>query len=190
MALYALIDRDSLIKQGVSLQTFCQTITSLHAPIAQYRAKNISTTERIEELQTIRSYYQGKIIINDDINAIQYADGLHLGQEDLEKFANDKQEAISIIRQKVGDKMLGISTHNQDEIIEANTLNIDYIGLGAYRSTNTKKEAQVGTNLLEIAKLSIHPVALIGGVRLEDCFDEDTIAYQVVGSDIFNHLQG
>jgi len=37
----------------------------------------------------------------------------------------------------------GVSTHNLDEIVQANALNIDYIGLGAYRPTNTKKEAQV-----------------------------------------------
>jgi len=40
--------------------------------------------------------------------------------------------------------------------------------------------------LLELAKASKHPVALIGGIRMDDKFDEKIIAYQVVGSDLFN----
>jgi len=187
-ALYALIDRETLLQKACSLSDFIALINRLQAPIAQYRAKNISTTQRINDLKVIRSLYSGKIIVNDDIEAIAYADGLHLGQEDLLKFSNEKSKAIQVIRQHIGSKLLGISTHNSEEILEANHLAVDYIGLGAYRSTNTKKEAQVGKNLLEVAKLSKHPVALIGGVRVDDSFELDTIAYRVVGSDLFNYL--
>jgi len=188
MALYALIDRDSLLSRGISLTSLTQKIASLNASIVQYRAKNISTAQRIEDLKCIQKHYNGTIIINDDIDAIEYADGLHIGQEDCAKFADNKLEAIRVIRQKISDKLLGISTHNAQEIEEANSLDLNYIGLGAYRSTTTKKEAEVGDNLLEIAKLSKHPVALIGGVRVDDTFDEEVIAYSVVGSDLFNYL--
>jgi len=68
---------------------------------------------------------------------------------------------------------------------EANFLNINYIGLGAYRKTDTKSEAKVlGEELLEIAKLSKHKVAIIGGVKLDDKFG-DEISYIVVGSGLF-----
>ena len=64
-------------------------------------------------------------------------------------------------------------------------MDIDYIGLGAYRATDTKSEAKVlGDKLLEIAKLSTHPVGVIGGVTLDDNF-EDYIAYKVIGSGLF-----
>lgn len=188
MALYALIDRDSLIARAVSIEAFAQKLTEFNAPIAQYRAKNISTAQRIDDLKVIRSHYNGKLIVNDDIDAIAYADGLHLGQEDLLRFSDDKIEAVDTIRKLIGNKLLGISTHNKSEILEANDLDLDYIGLGAYRTTATKKEARVGKALLDIAKISKHPVALIGGVRVDDHFDCELIAYQVVGSDLFNYL--
>lgn len=188
VALYALIDRDSLLQKGISLSALIKTINKLNAPIVQYRAKNISTTQRINDLKLIRSLYRGKIIVNDDMDAMEYADGLHLGQEDLLNFSNQQEEAIKSIRHQIGNKILGISTHNQDEILQANRLDVEYIGLGAYRSTSTKKEAKVGEKLLEIAKLSNHPVALIGGVRVEEHFDEEIITYQVVGSDLFNYI--
>ena len=72
-----------------------------------------------------------------------------------------------------------------DEILAANELDVDYIGLGAYRVTGTKAEAQVyGDTLLHIAKYSKHPVALIGGVRMDDVFDE-SITYKVIGSGLY-----
>ncbi len=163
-----------------------ESLSSLNLPIVQYRNK-FDPTEQIEaDLQLIRKHYHGKIIINDHISLIEYADGIHLGQEDLEAIAVDKREAIDIVREKIGDKILGISTHNIEEIEEANTLAIDYIGLGAYRHTDTKSDASVGGDeLLEIAKLSNHPVAIIGGVRLDDKFGEE-ISYMVVGSGLYD----
>jgi len=87
-----------------------------------------------------------------------------------------------MIREKIGEKILGLSTHNQKEVEEANTLNIDYIGLGAYRQTDTKSEAKVlGEDIFKIAKLSKHKVAIIGGVTLDDKFG-DEIYYSVIGS--------
>jgi thiamine-phosphate pyrophosphorylase len=42
----------------------------------------------------------------------------------------------------------------------------------------------LGEKALELAKLSKHPVGLIGGVKLEDSFG-DEIKYRVVGSDLY-----
>ena len=135
---------------------------------------------------TIREYYDGKLIINDSIDLITYADGLHVGQEDIRKYSDDLIEAVSMIRQKIGSKLLGLSTHDKDEILEANDLDLDYIGLGAYRATNTKSEAHVGGKaLIEAASYSKHPVGIIGGVRMYDEFEEPII-YKVIGSGLYN----
>jgi len=108
-----------------------------------------------------------------------------LGQEDIATIASHKEDAIKIIRQRIGTKILGISTHNQQEIEEANQLDIDYIGLGAYRQTTTKKDATIGgQELIEIAKLSKHPVGIIGGVKIDDTFPEH-IKYRVIGSGLY-----
>lgn len=79
------------------------------------------------------------------------------------------------------DKIIGLSTHNADEIAIANELDLNYIGLGAYRASSTKSEAKVlGDKLDEIAAHSTHPVAAIGGVKLDDVFQY--VTYKVIGS--------
>ena len=136
---------------------------------------------------TIRKYYDGILIVNDAIALIDYADGLHIGQEDIRAYNGDLAEAVKEIRQKIGRKQLGLSTHNKEEILEANTLDLDYIGLGAYRATHTKSEANVGGKaLIDVASYSSHPVGMIGGVTLEDDFEEP-IRYKVIGSGLYKN---
>ncbi|HHD72387.1 MAG TPA: thiamine phosphate synthase [Epsilonproteobacteria bacterium] len=186
--IYALVDQETLQKKGVSLQDLLSSIRSLPIPILQYRNKNGSLSEQKEALIQIRNHYDGKVIINDKIELIDLADGLHLGQEDIRCYSDDKVKAIAIIRERIRRKTVGLSTHNAAEIVEANRLDVDYIGLGAYRPTGTKRDAKVmGTSLLEIAKLSKHPVAIIGGVLLEDTF-EPPIQYKVIGSGLYNAI--
>jgi thiamine-phosphate pyrophosphorylase len=186
--IYALIDKETLDKKSVFLIDLLGAINNLQAPILQYRNKTGSLKDIKSDLIFIRLHYQGKIIINDRIELIEYADGLHVGQEDLYAFGDDPQLSIEKIRDQIGRKLLGLSTHNIDEILAANELDIDYIGLGAYRATGTKAEAQVyGETLLHIAKHSKHPVALIGGVRIDDVFDE-SIAYKVIGSGLYSQI--
>ena len=134
---------------------------------------------------TIRDYYDGLLIINDTMELIDYADGLHIGQEDIRQYSDDLPEAVKMIRQKIGRKQLGLSTHNKEEILEANKLDLDYIGLGAYRATHTKSEANVGgISLIEAASYSMHPIGMIGGVTLDDRF-EKPIVYNVIGSGLY-----
>jgi len=184
--IYALVDKETLLQKGVSLQSHMQHLSTFpNIPILQYRNKFASLNEKKEDLLLIRHYYDGKLIINDSIELIEYADGLHVGQEDLSEYSDDLQEAVRLIRDKIGDKLLGLSTHDKAEILEANTLELDYIGLGAYRATSTKSEANVGgKTLLEAAKHSKHPVGIIGGVRLDDEF-EAPVVYKVIGSGLY-----
>lgn len=188
--IYALVDKETLNQKAVSLKLFLQHISTFpNIPILQYRNKLASLEEKKEDLEIIRKHYHGTLIINDNIELIAYADGLHLGQEDLRKYSHDLQEAVSLVRQKIGTKLLGLSTHDKTEISEANTLDLDYIGLGAYRATNTKSEANVGgKTLLEAAKHSKHPVGIIGGVRMDDLF-EAPIVYKVIGSGLYNGIE-
>ncbi len=185
--IYALLDKEVLLQKGFSLKQFFQQIQLLDVLLVQYRNKVGSLDEKRDDLLEIKKYYQGKVIVNDTLELIEYADGLHLGQDDLRAYNDDLTTAIRIVREKISYKLLGLSTHNQTEILEANTLNIDYIGLGAYRSTQTKVDAKVlGEEAITLAKLSKHPVGLIGGVKLSDTFTED-IAYRVIGSDLYEN---
>jgi thiamine-phosphate pyrophosphorylase len=80
--------------------------------------------------------------------------------------------------------MIGLSTHNKEEIEAANLLDLDYIGLGAYRATNTKEDAAPLQEKLDaLAALSRHPVAAIGGVRFDDEFEH--VAYRVISGALY-----
>lgn len=184
-AIYALVDKETLKQKGVSLILHLEHLKSFDIPILQYRNKNGTLEEKKSDLLRIREYYEGTIIINDTIELIAYADGLHIGQEDIREYGSDLNESVKKVRGMIGRKLLGLSTHNLSEIEEANRLDLDYIGLGAYRSTKTKSEANVGGEaLLEAAKHSKHPVGIIGGVKLEDAF-EKPILYKVIGSALY-----
>jgi len=185
--IYALVDKETLNQRGVSLIKHIKHLQSFSdIALLQYRNKFGSLEEKKEDLIAIAKYYDGRLIINDTIELIEYADGLHIGQEDIRKFDKDLHLAVKKIRNAIGDKILGLSTHNKEEILEANTLNLDYIGLGAYRATTTKSEANVGGEaLIEAAGYSKHPVGLIGGVRIDDEF-EAPIIYKVIGTGLYN----
>jgi len=182
-----LIDKETLTQKGVSLLIHLQHLKTFNnIPILQYRNKSGSLEEKKADLLIIREHYDGKLIINDSIELIAYADGLHIGQEDIRKYSNDLSESVSLIRQKIGSKLLGLSTHDKAEILEANALDLDYIGLGAYRATNTKSEANVGgRTLINAASYSKHPVGMIGGVCMDDEF-EKPIVYKVIGSALYH----
>ena len=188
--IYALVDKETLKQKGVSLKILLQHISTFpNIPILQYHNKLAALEEKKEDLEIIRAHYDGQLIINDNAELITYADGLHLGQEDLREYSHDLKEAVKLVRQKIGTKLLGLSTHDKDEILEANTLDLDYIGLGAYRATDTKSEANVGgETLLDAAKYSKHPVGIIGGVRMDDSF-EAPIVYKVIGSGLYYGLK-
>ncbi|MDQ7043314.1 MAG: thiamine phosphate synthase [Sulfurimonas sp.] len=183
MRLYALCDQDMLDAKGVSLDEYISLAKEHNAEIIQYRNKNADMEFIKEQLIYIRQIYDGYLIVNDAYELVEYCDGVHLGQEDLRSIDEDIHKAIELVRSIVtGDKILGISTHNKEEVIEANSLDLNYIGLGAYRSTDTKKDISgvLGDSLESIASESKHLVGAIGGVRLDDEFTH--VTYNVIGS--------
>ncbi|WP_373071132.1 thiamine phosphate synthase [Sulfurimonas sp.] len=183
MKLYALCDQELLDSKGVSVEEFVKTATSLGAKVIQYRNKTSDTTFIKQQLIQIRKLYDGFLIVNDKYELVEFCDGVHVGQEDLKSIDSDVSKAVKILRSVIKkDKLLGISTHNEHEIIEANSMDLNYIGLGAYRDTSTKKDISgvLGDKVEELAKVSVHPVAVIGGVKLEDQFEN--ISYKVIGS--------
>lgn len=182
MKLYALCDIDTLCKSGVDILSFAKRAKSLGASVLQYRNKHSDIATIKTELIALRQIWEGFLIINDHYELASFCDGVHIGQEDLYAIDADPARAVKILKMAIGeDKIIGLSTHNAQEIEVANNLDVNYIGLGAYRSTQTKSEAKVlGDRLDAIAALSKHPVAAIGGVRLEDRFTN--VTYHVIGS--------
>ena len=182
--LYVLCDYETLLKKNISLEKFIYLCKKKDVKIVQYRDKISSLEEQKINLLYLKSEINIPIIINDKIELIEFADGLHLGQEDLDKIHKDKKLALKLVRLKIKDKLLGLSTHNEIEILEANELDLDMIGLGAYKNTNTKDVSTIlGSKISYLAKISKHPVCAIGGVKVEDIIEN--IRFNVVGSGFY-----
>ena len=184
MKLYALCDEDLLLKYDMSLEEFVKRAKKSKAEVVQYRNKSNNIEYSKKQLIKLRKLYDGFLIINDFLELVEFCDGVHLGQDDLKDFDLDSLEAAKVVRKLIGkDKLFGLSTHSEAEIEVANKMDLNYIGLGAYRASSTKNVTNVlGKKLIEYAKLSIHPVAAIGGLKLSDKLD---VSYKVVGSNLY-----
>lgn len=185
MRLYALCDQNSLENRKLSLEAFVSLAKKHKAEIIQYRNKTADLETIKKNLIEIRQYWDGFLIINDKYTLASFCDGVHMGQEDLLALNPNIEEAIKTIRAIIGsDKLLGISTHNLQEIELANKMDLNYIGLGAFKQTSTKDVTNIlGDELDTLAAFSHHKVAAIGGVRLSDNFKN--VAYLVIGSGLY-----
>ena len=103
-------------------------------------------------------------IVNDrpDIALLASADAVHLGQEDL---------AVKDARAIVGaDMLIGVSTHNLEQVRAAVLAGADYLGAGPTFSSTTKEFADLAglDYLLAVAAETSLPVFAIGGIGTEN----------------------
>ena len=132
--------------------------------IIQYRDKTKSIKEKVKEAREIRELCREHgvvFIVNDhvDIAILVDADGVHIGQDDMDP---------SDVRKLIGDnKIIGLSTHSEEQGMKA-YLNpdVDYIGVGPIFPTTTKDTAPVCLGYLEYAVKNLHlPFTAIGGIK-------------------------
>jgi thiamine-phosphate pyrophosphorylase len=132
------------------------------------RDKNKSGEELVRlggELAGICKESKVKFIVNDDpaIAKEVGADGVHLGQEDLEVWDLEKTRAL------LGpDRIIGVSTHSPEQFKKANAEDIDYIAFGPIFPTKTK-DYFIGTGDVEdVLRRAEVPVVFIGGINLNN----------------------
>ena len=180
--IYALCDYQTLQKFDVSLEKFLQICHTHETIYIQYRDKVNSLQVQKDNITYLKNHTDIPIIINDKVELLDFADGIHLGQEDIDSLiGNSKSISLQFLRKKYPNKIIGLSTHNEIEILEANNLDLDYIGLGAYRSTDTKDVNNIiGDNMSYLAQISKHPVGAIGGVKIED--NIKNVSFNVIAS--------
>lgn len=135
--------------------------------IVQLREKNMTKKELYElalKYREITKSKNVKLIINDhlDIALAVKADGVHLGQNDLP----------AEVARKIAPKMIiGVSTHNFDEIYKAQKAKASYINIGPIFPTNTKKSeiSPLGLSYLkEAIKIVKIPFTVMGGINKEN----------------------
>ncbi len=188
--IYALCDYQTLQKFDKTLSEFIQICNNLHVALIQYRDKINNIDIQKQNILFLKQNTKIPIIINDNLDLLKIADGLHIGQDDLENIRsnilklNSKEMVFKFLKKLYPTKIIGLSTHNEFEILEANSFDIDYIGLGAYRTTNTKDVSTIlGEKISYLAQMSKHKVGAIGGVKIKDKIPN--ISYNVIGSGLF-----
>lgn len=138
----------------------------------QFRFKNAEHRQRCHTAEKVKELcepYHATLIINDhiDIALALDAHGVHLGLSDT---------AIAVARKHLPDKIIGGTANTLEHVIQRNREGCDYIGLGPYRFTATKREldpllgiANYKILLSECARMNLTtPIIAIGGIQLND----------------------
>jgi hydroxymethylpyrimidine kinase/phosphomethylpyrimidine kinase/thiamine-phosphate diphosphorylase len=149
--------------QGEKLVERVRTALRGGVTVLQYRAKDKRHADCLEEgaeLKQLCRSFGVTFIVNDDVNlALELdADGVHLGQDD---------GGVKAARELLGaGRIIGKSTHNLDEALQAERDGADYIGFGAMYPTGSKNVSHIaGTaGLAEIRERIKLPVVAIGGI--------------------------
>ncbi|MDO8547116.1 MAG: thiamine phosphate synthase [Nitrospirales bacterium] len=137
----------------------------------QLRMKTSETRKLYEMAAVLCSLVQkggGTFIVNDrvDVAKVIGADGAHLGQEDL---------PLADARAILGPgRLIGISTHNLAQAVEAEAGGADYIGFGPVFPTATKENPDpvVGVDGLREVRARVRiPVVAIGGITPKNAGD-------------------
>ena len=130
----------------------------------QLREKNLNEDvflERAKKLKSICQKFGVPLIINDSVNIAKEtdADGIHIGQEDMQI-----SDAIKILGK---DKIIGVSVFNVKEALLAEKMGATYLGVGSIFKTNSKPDAKIVTlcTLREICRSVKIPVVTIGGIN-------------------------
>ncbi|PRS22355.1 thiamine phosphate synthase [Bacillus safensis] len=172
------------IKQQLSVYFIMGTANSTRQPLDivkeaiqggitmfQFREKGENALQAEEKKQLARQIQalcqeaNVPFIVNDDVQlAIDLdADGVHVGQED----ANAQD-----VRQRIGNKILGVSTHNLDEVKQAMKDGADYVGMGPVYPTETKKDTRSVQGVSLITEVRRHglqiPIVGIGGITYDN----------------------
>ena len=137
------------------------------ARLIQLRDKNAAAREFLNRVERVLALApaDARIIVNDrvDIARISGAAGVHLGQTDLPPVM-----ARKILR---SEQIVGFSTHNLQQALEADNLPVDYVAVGPIFPTSTKQNPDpvVGLEgLTSISKVVHKPIVAIGGIRIEN----------------------
>lgn len=168
--LYLVTDRD-LARGRPLLEVVAQAVEG-GVNIVQIREKTLSTRAFIEEAREIQAYLKPKgipLLINDrvDVALAIGADGVHLGQSDM---------PYPLARKLLGPKaLIGLSVDTQEELLQAESSDVDYLGIGPVYPTTTKTDHKGflwGTEGLRWARShSRHRLIAIGGINETNAFE-------------------
>lgn len=160
--IYLILDRK--LAGNRSYEDIIKRTSKFGVTVVQLREKNIETSEFIKiakELSELCKKLNITFIINDrvDVVLVSGADGVHLGQDDM-----NVEDARNILGK---DKIIGISAGTEEELEKINHQDFDYIGVGPVFGTQTKNDAgkAIGVDFVKyVQENTKKPVIPIGGI--------------------------
>lgn len=177
LSLYLVTDRP--LSGGRDMAWIVREAAAGGVTMVQLREKECSTAEFIQlarELKAALAPLGIPLIINDrvDVALAVDADGVHIGQSDM---------PYATARKLLGsDKIIGLSVETMDEVIAANALDVDYIGISPVYATPTKTDTLTPFGLDgvdEVMRCSRHRCVAIGGMNRDTV--GEVIAHGVEG---------
>ena len=169
--LYAILDSETLDARGLDALGILEIWLDAGVRLVQIRAKKLSSgalLELTDRALLLTRAVGATLIVNDraDIARMSGANGVHVGQDDLPP---------RVVRRVIGDdKIVGLSTHTDEQVSEALREPVSYIAIGPVFPTITKtgsSDPAVGLTgvkrAAELASTSALPVVAIGGITLE-----------------------
>lgn len=165
LLLYAVTDRRWL--GGRRLADQVEEALKGGVTFVQLREKDLDEERFLEEAREIKELcgrYGVPFVINDNVDIAQAvdADGVHVGQSDME--AGD-------VRARLGqDKIIGVSAQTVEQALLAESRGADYLGVGAVFATGSKADAsEVDHETVKAICQAVHiPVIAIGGITREN----------------------
>lgn len=136
--------------------------------LLQYRSKHGSGREKLGQARELRRELGSRVtlIMNDraDLCLAADFDGVHVGQDDLPP---------AEVRPIIGtNRVLGFSTHNPEQVTEADKMPVDYIAIGPVFETASKvnPDPVIGVEGVRRARaLTKRPLVAIGGITHANC---------------------
>ena len=172
--LYAILDAGRFAEPQALIEAAGELVAAGVALI-QYRNKSENAADLFELGQKLQEAvlrtgvsapHELKLIMNDraDLALAAGFDGVHVGQDDL---------SPESVRRIIGaERWLGVSTHNPQQLIEANPTSADYIAIGPVFATasKTKPDPVIGLEGVRAARaLTRKPLVAIGGITRRNC---------------------
>lgn len=165
LLLYAVTDRHWL--KDETLENQVEKALLGGATFLQLREKSLDDDiflAEAKEIQKLCKKYQVPFVINDNVDialAID-ADGVHVGQSDM--------EALDVRKRLGPDKIIGVSAQNVQQALLAQKHGADYLGVGAVFPTGSKDDAEDVSfeTLKAICQAVDIPVIAIGGITKEN----------------------
>ena len=166
LLLYAVTDR-TWLGPGETLDQAVEAALKGGTTFVQVREKHLDEDAFLEEARQLKilcRQYGVPFVVNDNVEIAMAADadGVHVGQDDME--AGD-------VRRKIGpSKILGVSVQTVEQALLAQERGADYLGVGAVFATGSKDDADdVSHDTLQaICEAVDIPVVAIGGISKEN----------------------